>query len=230
MCWPDDYLHTRTEPLLCRPSSQALPRAAEWRRQAWGPGLRGGSASLEYVSSCPRGSLTCTGLRVPGDVCLGSRNGKYCFNLPRQSEPGAQLIAAKGWELAGPPSPPKLSFLLLLGRAGRGGGSRGQQSYVFRGDWLAPGADALGCPDVIGCWSPAPTPIFPSAEPEGWVSGGKGRRWARRPPQDQCPLQPGRPRLLKGLGCPGACSLRPKEGLRAARNSSVYCCVLSVTQ
>lgn len=150
---------------------------------------------LWTMSSCPRGSLTCTGLRVPGDVCLGSRNGKYCFNLPQQSEPGAQLIAAKGWELAGPPSPPKLSFLLLLGRAGRGGGSRGQQSYVFRGDWLAPGADALGCPDVIGCWSSVPTPIFPSAEPEGWVSGGKGRRWVRRPLRTSVLSSQG------GLGC-----------------------------
>lgn len=161
-------------------------------------------------------------------MSLGSRNGKYCFNLPRQSEPGAQLIAAKGWELAGPPSPPKLSFLLLLGRAGRGGGSRGQQGYVFRGDWLAPGADALGCADVIGCWSPAPTPIFASAETEGWVSGGKRRTWARRPPQDQCPLQPGRPRLPEGLGCAGASSLRPEEGRRAAREEQhVLQCALS---
>lgn len=109
-----------------------------------------------------------------------------------------------------------------------GGGSRGQQSYVFRGDWLAPGADALGCPDVIGCWSPAPTPIFASAETEGWVSGGKRRTWARRPPQDQCLLQPGRPMRPEGLGCAGANSLRPKEGLRAARDQQqVLLCALS---
>lgn len=100
------------------------------------------------------------------------------------------------------------------------------RAYVCRRDWLAPGADALGCPDVIGCWSPAPTPIFPSAEPEGWVSGGKRRRWARRPPQDQCPLQPERPRLPKDLGWPGAYSLRPKEGLRTAQELQ---CLLQCT-
>ena len=92
----------------------------------------------------------------------------------------------------------------MLGRGGRGGGSRGWASCLFRGDWLGQVQMPWAVGVVIGCW---PRPPLHLSLCRAWGAGqwreGEGELGA---PQDQWLFSPRKYRLAEGLCCPRAWS------------------------